>query len=131
MKTTGRLLLDTNIISDLNDNVPGTLEALTAVEEIFTSVVVAGELFYGIENSTRREENFSFYTDFFQTCAVLDITLDTASVYGTIKTNLRQKGKPIPENDIWIAAIAVQNDLTLLTHDNHFKSVEGLRLRII
>ncbi len=131
MKTTGRLLLDTNIISDLNDNVPETLQVLASAEEVFTSVVVAGELFYGIENSTRRKENFSFYTDFFQTCAVLDITLDTASIYGAIKTNLRQKGKPIPENDIWIAAIAIQNDLTLLTHDHHFNSVDRLRSKII
>lgn len=131
MKTTGRLLLDTNIISDLNDNVPETLDVMALAEEVFTSVVVAGELFYGIENSTRRKENFSFYTDFFQTCAVLDITLDTASIYGTIKTNLRQKGKPIPENDIWIAAIAIQNDLTLLTHDHHFNSVDRLRSKII
>ncbi len=131
MKTTGRLLLDTNIISDLNDNVPETLQVLASAEEVFTSVVVAGELFYGIENSTRRKENFSFYTDFFQTCAVLDITLDTASIYGAIKTNLRQKGKPIPENDIWIAAIAIQNDLTLLTHDHHFSSVDRLRSKII
>lgn len=131
MKTTGRLLLDTNIISDLNDNVPETLQVLASAEEVFTSVVVAGELFYGIENSTRRKENFSFYTDFFQTCAVLDLTLDTASIYGTIKTNLRQKSKPIPENDIWIAAIAIQNDLTLLTHDHHFNSVDRLRSKII
>ena len=131
MKTTGRLLLDTNIISDLNDNVPETLQVLASAEEVFTSVVVAGELFYGIENSTKRKENFSFYTDFFQTCAVLDLTLDTASIYGTIKTNLRQKSKPIPENDIWIAAIAIQNDLTLLTHDHHFNSVDRLRSKII
>jgi len=131
MKTTGRLLLDTNIISDLNDNVPETLEVLASAEEIFTSVIAAGELFYGIENSTRRKENFSFYTDFFQTCAVLDVTLDTASIYGTVKTNLRQKGKPIPENDIWMAAIAIQNELTLLTRDNHFTSVDDLRLKMI
>ncbi len=131
MKTTGRLLLDTNIISDLNDNVPETLEVLASAEEIFTSVIAAGELFYGIENSTRRKENFSFYTDFFQTCAVLDVTLDTASIYGTIKTNLRQKGKPTPENDIWMAAIAIQNELTLLTRDNHFTLVDGLRLKMI
>lgn len=131
MKTTGRLLLDTNIISDLNGNVPETLAVMTSAEEIFTSVVVAGELFYGIENSTRKKENFSFYTDFFQTCAVLEVTLDTASIYGDIKTKLRQKGKPIPENDIWIAAIAIQNDLTLLTHDHHFNSVDGLRSKII
>jgi len=131
MKTTGRLLLDTNIISDLNDNVPETLEVLASAEEIFTSVIAAGELFYGIENSTRRKENFSFYTDFFQTCAVLDVTLDTASIYGTIKANLGQQGKPIPENDIWMAAIAIQNELTLLTRDNHFTLVDGLRLKMI
>jgi len=131
MKTTGRLLLDTNIISDLNDNVPETLELLASAEEIFTSVIAAGELFYGIENSTRRKENFSFYTDFFQSGAVLDVTLDTASIYGTLKTNLRQKGKPFPENDIWMAAIAIQNELTLLTRDNHFTSLDGLRLKMI
>ncbi len=131
MKPTGRLLLDTNVISDLNNNVPETMNVLASAEEIFTSVAVAGELFYGIENATKREENFNFYTEFFETCAVLDITLDTASIYGTIKTRLRKKGQLIPENDIWIAAIAIQNDLTLLTHDNNFKVVEGLRLNLV
>ena len=62
---------------------------------------------------------------------MLDVTFDTASLYGTIKANLRKKGKPIPENDIWIAAIAMQHDLTLLTRDRHFEAVDGLRLKIL
>jgi tRNA(fMet)-specific endonuclease VapC len=54
------------------------------------------------------------------------VTNSTARVYGKIKDELRIKGKPIPENDVWIAAIAKENGLTLLTKDNHFDNVDSI-----
>jgi len=57
---------------------------------------------------------------------VLACDTETAREYGQIKNSLRAKGKPIPENDIWIAAIAIQYDLTLVTRDGHFTEIEGL-----
>lgn len=127
----GSILLDTNIISDLNNNVPETTSFLKAANEIFTASIVAGELFYGIENSSRREENLKFYRDFFAACAVLDVTIETAELYGRIKTQLKNKGRPVPENDLWIAAIAMQYELTLVTRDRHFEHIEGLDLKLL
>ncbi|RYE41717.1 MAG: type II toxin-antitoxin system VapC family toxin [Sphingobacteriales bacterium] len=60
------------------------------------------------------------------TYEVLHIDMETAGIYGGIKAKLRKKGTPIPENDIWIAAICQQYNLTLITRDNHFSHVEGL-----
>jgi len=59
---------------------------------------------------------------------VLNADDNTANHYALIKSALLKKGKPIPENDIWIAAVAVQYELTLITRDNHFKEVEGLTM---
>lgn len=60
---------------------------------------------------------------------MLDCDTETAKVYGIIKNALRTKGKPIPENDIWIAAIALQHDVTLVTRDAHFGAIDGLDLQ--
>jgi tRNA(fMet)-specific endonuclease VapC len=54
---------------------------------------------------------------------------NVASAYGRIKATLRKKGKPIPENDIWIAAIAISNNMAVATRDKHFKEIEGLALK--
>ena len=59
---------------------------------------------------------------------ILSCDSTTAQHYGEIKNLLREKGRPIPENDIWIAAIANQHNLTLVSRDNHFDKVEGLSL---
>lgn len=59
---------------------------------------------------------------------VLGCDAETARRYGEVKNGLRQKGRPIPENDIWIAAIALQYDLTLVARDVHFGEVDGLKV---
>ena len=61
---------------------------------------------------------------------ILHCDAKTAKYYGLIKQKLRQKGQPIPENDIWIAAIAQQYDLTLVSRDKHFSKIEGLQIEI-
>jgi tRNA(fMet)-specific endonuclease VapC len=59
-------------------------------------------------------------------CPVLVCDVETARHYGRVRNELRRKGRPIPENDIWIAATARQHDLILVTRDPHFDEVEGL-----
>lgn len=127
----GRLLLDTNIIADINNNVQETLAVLQGAGEVFVSTIVAGEILYGIENSSRKEENLSFHREFFESCAIIDVDLGTAEMYGRIKTQLKHKGTPIPGNDVWIAAIAAQHGLVLLTRDKHFGFVDELQLEIL
>ena len=131
MKRVGRIVLDTNIISDINNNVSETIAYLKLAKEIFTSSIVAGELFYGIENSSQKEANLKFYRDFFASCAILGVTIETAEFYGSIKAKLRRKGTPIPENDIWIAAIALQHDLLLVTRDRHFALIDELQIKLL
>lgn len=53
---------------------------------------------------------------------------DTATIYGQVKQQIMSKGRPIPENDIWIAATALQHNLTLVTRDDHFQAVDNLNL---
>jgi tRNA(fMet)-specific endonuclease VapC len=62
---------------------------------------------------------------------LLDCTEETASIYGKVKSKLKNRGTKIPENDIWIASIAIQHQLTLLTNDKHFDYVEGLSVESI
>ena len=71
-------------------------------------------------------QNIERIAELVATTTILGTDADTALYYGQVKTELRQKGRPIPENDIWIAAIALQYDLTLITRDAHFEYIENL-----
>lgn len=99
---------------------------LRAAEQICVPVIVLGELYYGAENSQRVEENMRAVEMFMVNTVVLDCDAETAREFGKIAHMLRLKGRPIPENDIWIAALARQHDLTLITRDAHFNDIHGL-----
>jgi predicted nucleic acid-binding protein len=91
-------------------------------------VIVLGEYLYGIEESRHREA----YADWLETNVrrfeVLSVTDETAERYAALRVGLRRSGRPIPANDAWIAALALQHDLPVLSRDRHFESVAGLRL---
>ena len=76
----------------------------------------------------RAQENIARVDEFAAISAILGPNTATAKEYGEIKNALRNKGRPIPENDIWIAAITKQYGLTLVTRDEHFKEVEGIAM---
>lgn len=76
----------------------------------------------------RAKENIDRIDNLVVSNAILICNVETARWYGKIKSRLKQKGSPIPENDIWISAISFQHDLTLITNDVHFNQVEGLRI---
>jgi tRNA(fMet)-specific endonuclease VapC len=122
----GRYLLDTNIaIRILNNELD--LEARPEDEsEAFLCVTVVGELFFGAERSGRPEANKARVDRLMELCPLVPHDLATARHYGAVKKRLLQQGRPIPENDIWIAAAALQHGLTVATGDPHFGHVEGL-----
>jgi tRNA(fMet)-specific endonuclease VapC len=127
----GDVLLDTNIIIALFDGEPTAVEAAKASAALFLCVPVLGELRYGALASTRVDENLARLDQFSRAVKVLPCTTDTALFYSDVKLGLRKKGRPIPENDVWIAAIARQHGLTLLTRDIHFNEVENLSLALL
>jgi len=123
-------LLDTNIIIALFAGEGLIKERLAQVEEVFTSPVVLGELYYGAHKSRQTRRNIAKIDALALKGAILPCDWDTARRYGVIKNHLRIKGSPIPENDIWIAASAMQHDLILITRDDHFTEIEHLTLEM-
>lgn len=95
---------------------------------MFIPAIVLGELYYGARKSGQAEKNLARIEEFVRGVAVLACNAGTAREYGLIKNQLRVKGRPIPENDIWIAAVARQRDLVLVSRDDHFAEVEDLKL---
>ncbi len=126
--TSGRYLLDTGIVADLFRGDAGIRDEIAGSEEVFVSSITLGELFYGAFKSQRSAQELEKISEFAQAVRVLGCDAETAEAYGRIKTTLRAKGRPIPENDIWIAATATQHALTLAARDPHFEQVEGLPL---
>ena len=127
MNQNGRYLLDTNIVIALFS------EDITVQENVRNAAVVAlappiiGELCYGAQKSDRVSENLHRINNFVQQNAFFPCDLETAQWFGIIKDRLRRKGTLIPDNDIWIAAIAMQRGLILVTRDAHFDEVESLQ----
>jgi tRNA(fMet)-specific endonuclease VapC len=124
----GSLLLDTNVVIALLAGDPAVRRSLSQAELTFLSSIALGELYYGALKSTHKEANSAKIEALAANSAVLPIDAVTARHFGQIKSALRAKGRPIPENDIWIAATAIQYGLTLLTRDGHFKEVDGIEL---
>lgn len=125
----GSFLLDTNIAVALLAGEDAVRAGLNWSSLIFLSSIVLGELFYGARKSARREANLARVEALAAKFGMLNCDLSPARCYGNLRDVLRAKGKPIPENDIWIAAHAQQYDLTLVTRDAHFGAVEGIRVQ--
>ena len=126
----GRVLLDTTIIIALFNQDQAGMNRLGMVEEVFVPSIAIGELFYGAYNSRQVEQSLETIRTFVQANTILVADAQTAEVYGKIKSRLRERGRPIPENDVWIAAIALQHQLELAARDTHFAEVEGLPLQV-
>lgn len=124
----GRCLLDTNIIIGFLAADQAIVGRFHKARELFTSTITVGELHFGARKSRRVEENLAVIDAFIGGVTVLGCDIETAWRYGEIKDHLRLKGKPIPENDIWIAAICSRHRLTLITRDGHFDEVGGLQI---
>lgn len=124
----GRVLLDTNTVIALFAKDQVVAQRLSETDEVFVPSIVLGELYYGAYNSARVEENIARLGAFAENSAILRCDSLTAKRYGQIKHGLKLSGAPIPENDIWISALAVQFGLLLITRDSHFGAVASLNI---
>ena len=122
-------LIDTNIVIGLFASEPSIIERIKSQSGVISvPSIVIGELFYGAEQSSKKESNRKRIEEFAETSLITDCDLDTARHYALVKSYLKAKGTPIPENDIWIAALAKQHRLTLVTRDKHFNNIQELLL---
>jgi tRNA(fMet)-specific endonuclease VapC len=126
----GRVLPDTNMLIALFDGNPKVEQRLQVADEVWLCVPVLGELLYGAMASSRAAQNVQRVSRLVELTNVLVCDGETARSFGETKVSLRKKGKPIPNNDLWIAALARQHRLTLLTRDSHFKVVDDLDLEM-
>ena len=123
-----KVLLDTNAYTALFRGHEGVAARVRRAEQVLVSVVVAGELFFGFRNGSRYEANRAELEDFIASpyVALLPVTLVTSDRFGRIAAALRRKGRPLPTNDIWIAAQAMESGAELLSFDRHFDQVDGI-----
>jgi tRNA(fMet)-specific endonuclease VapC len=124
----GEIALDTSVaVRFLNGDAAITSRVL-AVLEIVLPIVVVGELLFGAENSTRPLQNLPRYLEFISVCVVTPLGRETATTYAQTRLALKRKGRPIPMNDVWIAAQCLEHGWVLVTGDTDFDYVDGLAL---
>lgn len=126
-----RLLLDTSACSAAFRGNEAAIAAIRSVDQVVLTPVVLGELLAGFAGGNRHEKNEGLLREFLAepSVSVIGIDEETASRYAVIMNSLRVAGSPIPSNDVWIAASAMQHGLELLTADAHFSNVAQIVVR--
>lgn len=120
--------LDTNIIIDLFKGNREIADKIDQAKNIYLPIPALGELYLGAESSDRKQHHLQQIKTLLRLVQILNTSEQTAEIYGSIKTHLKRQGKPIPENDIWIAALAKEHNLPVVTRDNHFKHIPELKV---
>jgi len=121
------VILDTNALSAFVDGDVRVGEVLRRETRAAIPVIVLGEFRYGIAESRHRAAYEAWLGTHLPQFDVLAVTDETAVVYAGLRVALRRSGRPIPANDAWIAALALQHRLPVLSRDQHFDAVPGLR----
>ena len=122
----GEIALDTSVAVRFLNGDPEVVSRVLALPEIFLSAIVAGELLFGAENSTRSLKNLPRYLEFIEACVVVPIERKTSVIYAQTRLALKRKGRPIPMNDVWISAHCLEREWVLVTDDSDFDYVDGL-----
>lgn len=121
------MILDTNALSAIADGDPALKPILDQAAELAIPVIVVGEYTYGIRQSRNRSRYEVWLAGLVTNCRILTVDVETAERYADIRAELKRIGRPIPSNDLWIAALARQHHLSLLSLDLHFEFVPGLQ----
>ena len=121
------MLLDTDVVIAFFRGDAGAGKALRDAERILIPVTVVGELLAGARKGGRMEQETARIEALIAAGQVLDCDLETAHHYAAVRDELRRRGRPMPENDVWIVALARQHDLVLASRDRHFDEIQGLR----
>ncbi|MCL2661502.1 MAG: type II toxin-antitoxin system VapC family toxin [Acidobacteriaceae bacterium] len=121
------MILDTNGLSAWVEGEPELEPFRHKADQIAIPVIVLGEYRYGISHSRNRKYYEQWIADSLPKFRVLSVDEQTAVCYSTIRSELKKAGKPIPANDLWIAALCRQHSLPLLSRDRHFDFVAGIK----
>lgn len=124
------ILLDTNAYTAFKRNKFEALEIIRNVDIIGVNSVIIGELLGGFAFGNKPEINRDELQKFLNSSRVniFNIDQETAEYYAIIYSELRKKGRPIPTNDMWIAATAMQHNLILFSYDSDFLSISNLKI---
>ncbi len=125
-----KILLDTNAYSNLMNGNEEIFNVILNADIVFFPTIVVGELHAGFWGGSKFQQNKKQLAAFLtrSNIEVVNISVETAIIFGELKYKLKNKGKPIPINDVWIAAASIENGALLVTLDNHFFEIEGLRI---
>lgn len=125
-----RIIIDTNFYVAFKRKDPASVELMQKAEYIAVNAIILGELLAGFRCGSREEQNRRELDQFLDSprVALLPVDDETSEFYAQIFHELRQKGRPIPSNDLWLAASALQHGLAVATHDDHFNHISGLLL---
>ena len=122
------VLIDTNAYAAFKRGIPDSVDVIRHVPFVGVSSIVLGELLGGFALGTRPRENRRELDGFLTSgrVRILAVDADTATYYATVYQHLRGVGRPIPTNDMWIAAVALQHDLAVFSYDGHFAEIPGI-----
>ncbi|MGA1983479.1 MAG: type II toxin-antitoxin system VapC family toxin [Acidobacteriaceae bacterium] len=121
------MILDTNAVSAVADNQSAAVRLFRDAASIELPAIVLGEYRFGIAQSRRRKEYEMWLEELVAATRVLSVDEQTSSHYAQVRSELKKAGKPIPSNDLWIAALARQHRLPLMSQDTHFDDVQDLK----
>lgn len=123
-----RVALDTNRLTDLFQGDAALAERLGECDEVWLPLIVLAEIQAGLYGGSQQYRNELLLRNFLirPTAGVLLPTRETADFYARLFVQLKRAGTPIPDNDLWIAALVLQHDLVLITRDRHFESIPQL-----
>jgi len=121
------MILDTNALSALAEGDSAVVAKVSHASQVAVPVIVLGEYRFGVARSRHHSEYERWLEEILSVSRVLDVSEETTIRYAEIRVELKEAGTPIPSNDVWIAALSRQHALPVLTRDQHFDLVEGLR----
>lgn len=119
-------LMETNVIVRVLNGDRELINELSKISSLCTCTVVLGELMYGAAKSAHVVQNKQNTKSFCSRYPLLGVSNIVAEFYGEIKKDLLSHGNVMPENDMWIAATALANDMTVITLDKHFEHIQNL-----
>ena len=122
------VLMDTNAYTAFKRGHTETIKIVQSAEKIGMSPIVLGELLGGFDHGKKSKQNRNELREFLASSRIeiFPITIDTANYYSQVYFSLKRKGQPIPTNDMWIAAQALENACVICTYDKHFAAIDGL-----
>ncbi|VVB94984.1 tRNA(fMet)-specific endonuclease VapC [uncultured archaeon] len=128
MKANGKLAVDTNAVIAYREGIKPVCKLIDESDILFLPVIVLGELLYGAKNSAKQKENEYAINILIDNSVLVPIDKAIAIRYAKVRLKLKKAGRPIPENDMWVAATCLDLDVLLLSKDGHFENIPDLEV---